>query len=141
MCRTFFCTVAFDISKRVLHLEPTSPPSPGRAEGRTGHVCPALGSARRRYPNNCKQGSLGISSPNGYSSMGLCTGKLAACLRAVRMQRLLRCAASKTHARSHCAVPWRLIVKASLTSQSKSNSHIPIRACLAGWSVFFPHTW
>lgn len=130
MCRTCFCIVAFDISKRVLHLELTSSPSPGRTECRTGHVCPAPGSARRRYPNNSKQASLGISSPNGYSSMVLCTGKLAECLRAVRMQRLLRCAASKTHARSHHIVPWGLVVRASLSSQSKSNSPIHIRACL-----------
>lgn len=144
-CRTCFCIVASDISKRVLHLELTSSPSPDRAECRVGHICPAPGNARRRYPNNSKQASLGISSPNGYSSMVLCTGKLAVCLRAVRMQRLLRCAASKTRARSHYIVPWRLIVRASLSSQAKSNSRIPIRACLCGWRRFFPilgnHRW
>lgn len=137
-CRTSFCIVAFDISERVLHLELTSSPSPGRAECRRGHVCPEPGSARRRYPHNSKQATLGISSPNGYSSMVLCTGKLAVCLRAVRMQRLLRCAASKTRARSHSIVPWRLIVRAFVSSQSKSNSRIPIRACLHGWRRGFP---
>lgn len=100
-CRTCFCIVAFDISKSVLHLELTSSPSPGRAECRTGHICPAPGSARRIYPYISKQASLNISSPNGYSSMVPCTGKLAVCLGAVRMQHLVRCAASKTHARSH----------------------------------------
>lgn len=68
----------------------------------------------------------------------LCTGKLAACLRAVRMQHLLRCAASKTHTRSHFIVPWRLIIRASLSCQSKSNSCIPIWTCLCGWRGFFP---
>lgn len=98
-----------------------------------------LPSTRRRcYPNNSKQARLGISSPNGYSSMVLCTGKLAVCLGAVRTQRLLRCAASKTHARSHYLVPWRFIVAASLSSQSKSNSRIPGRARLCGWRGFFP---
>lgn len=106
-----------------------------------------LPSTRRRcYPNNSKQARLGISSPNGYSSMVLCTGKLAVCLGAVRTQRLLRCAASKTHARSHYLVPWRFIVAASLSSQSKSNSRIPGQARLCGWRGFFPpilgnHRW
>lgn len=137
-CRTCFCIVAFDISERILHLEPTSPPSPEQ-NAEQGMPAQPPGSARRRYLNNSKQDSLGISSPNGYSSMVLCTDKLAACLGAVRMQRLLRCAASKTHARSHYIVPWRLIVKACLSSQSKYNPHIPEWSCLCGWSLFNPY--
>lgn len=137
MCITCFCVVAFDITKRVLHLELTSSPSPGR-ECRTGSSCPAPGSARRRFPNNSQQASVGISSSNGYSSMVPCTGKEAVHLRAVRMQCLLRCADSKIHARSHSIVPWGLVVRASLHSQSKSNSHIPRDACLSDWRGFLP---
>lgn len=135
MCRTCFYAIAFDITKRLLHLELTSSPSPGRAECRAGGTCPAPGSARRRFPNNSKRASLGISSSNGYSSMVPCTDKLAVCLRAVRMQHLLRCAGSKTQARSHSTVPWGLVARASLSSQSKSNSQIPKKACLYD----FPH--
>lgn len=138
MCRTCFCVVAFDITKRVLHLELTSSPSPGRTECRTGHACPAPGSARRRFPNNSKQASLGVSRSNGYSSMVPFTGKLAECLRAVRMQHLLRCADSKTHARSHYTVPWGLAVRSSLSSQSKPNSHIHKQACLCDCRGFPP---
>lgn len=137
-CTTCFGVVAFDITKRVLRLELTSSPSPGRAECRTGPVCPVPGSARRRFPNNSKQASLAISSSNGYSSMVPFTGKLAVHLRAVRMQCLLRCADSKTHARSHSTVPWGLVVRASLSSQSKSNSGIPKEACLSDWRGFPP---
>lgn len=71
MCRTCFCVAAFNITKRVLHLELTSSPSPGRAKCRTH--CPAPSSARKRFPNNFKQASLDIWSSNGYSSMVLCT--------------------------------------------------------------------
>lgn len=97
----------------------------GRTECRTKHICPAPGSTRKRYLNNSKQASLGISISNGYSSIVLCTDKLATCLRAVRMQHLLAYAASETHVRSHYVVPWRLIARASLNSRSKSNSCIP----------------
>lgn len=97
----------------------------GKEECRTKHICPGAGSTRRRYLNKSKQVSLGISISNGYSSIVLCTDKLTACLRAVRMQHLLACAASETHVRSHYVVPWRLIARASLNSQSKSNSCIP----------------
>lgn len=138
ICRTCFCVVAFDITKRVLHLELTSSPSPGRAECRTGHTCPASGSAKRRFPNNSKQASLGISSSSSYSIMVPCIGKLAVHLRAVRMQHLLRCADSKTHARSHSIVPWGLVVRTSLSSQSISNSCIPKDAYLRDWRYFPP---
>lgn len=67
-----------------------------------------------------------------------CTGKLAVHLRVVRMQRLLRCADSKTRARSHSIVPWGLIVRACLSSQSKSNSCVPKEACLGDWRGFPP---
>lgn len=134
MCRTCFCVVAFDITKRVLHLELTF--SFSKQNRMQNRAC--LPSARRRFPNNSKPASLGISSSNGYSSMVPFTGKLAVCLRAVRMQRLLRCADSKTHARSHYTVPWGLVVRASLSSQSKSNSHVHKQACLCDWRGFPP---
>lgn len=134
MCRTCFCVVAFDITKRVLHLELTF--SFSKQNRMQNRAC--LPSARRRFPNNSKPASLGISSSNGYSSMVPFTGKLAVCLRAVRMQRLLRCADSKTHARSHYTVPWGLVVRASLSSQSKSNSYVHKQACLCDWRGFPP---
>lgn len=109
-----------------------------RAECRTKYICPAPGSTRKRYLNNSKQASLGISISNGYWSIVLCTDKLAACLRAVRMQRLVACAVSETHVRSHYVVPWRLIARDSLNSQSKSNFCIPKQACPCTWRFFFP---
>lgn len=73
MCRTCFCVVAFDITKRVLHLELTF--SFSKQNRMQNRAC--LPSARRRFPNNSKPASLGISSSNGYSSMVPFTGKLA----------------------------------------------------------------
>lgn len=54
------------------------------------------------------------------------------------MQCLLRCADSKSHARSHSIVPWGLVVRASLSSQSKSNSCIPREAFLSDRRGFPP---